>query len=938
MNNSVQCLTRVLGKLLNDDFLLIKIVNKPASLIYCKSIGKFLLSPDKIKITNNQNNPYLKCLAELGLNWTNPPSSLFENSKFPFVEMAHFLKNSGLHADAKLLNEMTFFRGADGTIFERVSGTNICRFVDDFTQGFSPRCGILGAFTTALIACVEAITVDWPTFCLKEKVPINHYDWLRIFKKYRIWPFIFLDDSLKKNFAKHNGFSLPEMHQAEDAFTELMSLRNLDDKILQKAFNIEQSVKGENMTQFEQGLLECDKVRADIEPYDLKILTDPNRGHWELFNKSRNEYIGRNPILDVKESGVVGIDFGTKSTVVVYQDEDIIHPMRVGTGELKKEVSRKDFENPTIIELASFEQFWTQYQEGFRPKTRWEYVKVSHQAELDFFNDTSNDNYSAYFSDLKKWAGNRGKNSIYNLRDKKKKMIALKPYSDLTEDDFDPIEIYAYYLGLYINNMRNGIYLEYYLSFPVSYERPIQEKIIKSFERGLKKSLPQEVVEDKGFAEKFCVHGDVNEPAAYAVCALHEYGFTPDKGQKVTYGIFDFGGGTTDFDFGEWSVSEKRKYDFKITHFGAQGDKYLGGENILELLAYNVFKNNKEKLLKESISFIQPHGCKVFPGSEMLIATSSEAHYNTKNLMNALRRFWENTESDDEKQEFDESGCLKVNLLNTNGNIISSFPLEVKRQEIMDTIRSRIESGVSQFFKAFDSAFFYNGNDETNIDRVYILLAGNSCKSPIVKEVFEEHIAQYEKSAQKENLFKLLPPIGSDSFGEVRESLKNEISITDFNQERSAEEIPTGKTGVAYGLIMSRKGGRIEVENKNVINNDIPFKYYLGYESRGCFQLIKDEEQTMSSAGRINIGIWYEFMEVEEGDCVTEIYFSDIPEAVTNKMSISKVQRIRCRYDAAIEDGFLYVKALDPHTIEYAISTTKKPLEKAKKYSISLDA
>lgn len=43
---------------------------------------------------------------------------------------------------------------------------------------------------------------------------------------------------------------------------------------------------------------------------------------------------------------------------------------------------------------------------------------------------------------------------------------------------YDPIEIYAYYIGLYINNMfdSNGIYLNYILSFPVTYEKAIRDK------------------------------------------------------------------------------------------------------------------------------------------------------------------------------------------------------------------------------------------------------------------------------------------------------------------------------------------------------------------------------------------------------------------------------------------------------------------------------
>lgn len=53
----------------------------------------------------------------------------------------------------------------------------------------------------------------------------------------------------------------------------------------------------------------------------------------------------------------------------------------------------------------------------------------------------------------------------------------------------------------------------------------------------------------------------------------------------------DFGGGTTDFDFGIWSSGDEDddNHDYNISRFGEGEDPYLGGENILGVLAYNVF-------------------------------------------------------------------------------------------------------------------------------------------------------------------------------------------------------------------------------------------------------------------------------------------------------------------------------------------------------------
>jgi hypothetical protein len=86
-------------------------------------------------------------------------------------------------------------------------------------------------------------------------------------------------------------------------------------------------------------LIKEDTVRADLTPYNQKMLEDIEQGHWSLWdmeNQKRDDSItvtldknlvARDPAMDIND-GVVGIDFGTKSTVVVYQKDNVnIHPM-----------------------------------------------------------------------------------------------------------------------------------------------------------------------------------------------------------------------------------------------------------------------------------------------------------------------------------------------------------------------------------------------------------------------------------------------------------------------------------------------------------------------------------------------------------------------------------------------------------------------------------
>ena len=139
----------------------------------------------------------------------------------------------------------------------------------------------------------------------------------------------------------------------------------------------------------------------------------------------------------------------------------------------------------------------------------------------------------------------------------------LKPFIQIQDDDFNPIVLYAYYIGLHINNMNRGICLDYLLSYPVTYEKNVCEKIRHSFEIGLKKSLPSAILEDESIMKYFRVSLTASEPASYAVCALQQFNIEPENEDKILYGVFDFGGGTADYDYGIYEEEpDDDRYDY----------------------------------------------------------------------------------------------------------------------------------------------------------------------------------------------------------------------------------------------------------------------------------------------------------------------------------------------------------------------------------------
>lgn len=534
-----------------------------------------------------------------------------------------------------------------------------------------------------------------------------------------------------------------------------------------------------------RSLLEVETTRANIQPYEMDILRDVNKGHWDLFEILQGDMgedtvllpvpkgealVARDPLADVNTKVTCAIDFGTKSTVVVYHDRKS-SLLRIGASDQWAEPRMEDYENPTALHIIDYDRFMEGYHsKAGRPPTRWEDMTVSHHAaEKIYQKDIHADVYYSVFNELKQWANARGRRQL--LQDSTGKKIELKPYTTLEDGDFDPIEIYAYYLGLYINNMQHGICVKYYLSFPVNYASDIRDRITKSFERGIRKSLPERVLNDKEAMKRFKVKPGASEPAAYALSALKAYQVEPierDTDPSPTYGVFDFGGGTTDFDFGKEYISENKKFYYEIKQFDNGGDPLLGGENIINILAYEVFKANQQVMRDNKITIVLPNEkCKRFDGSQMLVkdvdSGDQVSYLNLKLLASRLRPIWE--EKGDYATEY-STGDVNIDLYTTNKEK-KTVPVKVDVSMLQNVIKQQINDGIDNFMSTFHRA--YKGNESEWTWPLHILLAGNSCKARLLQEQLvirlldelDDLDAYLSGERDVSNIFRLYPPLGA---------------------------------------------------------------------------------------------------------------------------------------------------------------------------------
>ncbi|MGL2358739.1 hypothetical protein ACOWKU_01135 [Helicobacter pylori] len=654
---------------------------------------------------------------------------------------------------------------------------------------------------------------------------------------------------------------------------------------------------------FKELILKVDNEAVGLKSYSQSQLLDLNGGHWDLeapsvpkesvtfrfdnldSNNKEMHFYARSSLKDLNK-GVVAIDFGTKSTTASYMDKTGTYRL-LSIGGLVDDTSLTKFENPTIMEFRYKENFRNAYNAlDHRPFTEKNHIEVAHEAQKNLLGAQGNHLYR-FFSKLKQWAGADEKQNFRDLEED----FSLESFTNCT--DFNPIEIYAYYIGRCINNMHNGVFLKYFLSYPVKYEKHQAEKIRESFEKGLKKSLPRHVFDDEKTAKTFKVELKASEPCAYAISALKSYGFFKSEklDKPIYYGVFDFGGGTTDFDFGKWEKSANPKFAYKMTHFSSGGDKYLGGENLLELLAWEAYAKNFQELKAKDIVIAKPNYDRIDTqrfGSFM--QNSSGARLNLQTIASQLRPFLENLDANiieaiEENENFEikdfEKG-FKAMLFDRNG-VETECDLKVDCKEILSLLKGKIEEGVANFFAGFSKVMAENIDDECRA--FHIFLGGNASRSVLVKQAFEnakeKQLKDYQQKTSKNDfkfiIYELLGTEKSDK--QILELTGEDVSNT------PAYVKATCKTGVAFGLLESRDKAK-GIERPSIDSNPV-FKYDLGIEIEGKFHAKIHRDSLKPNEYQI-----FQTKEEWGGFDELEIRYNDKALANTNTLGIHDMQHI----------------------------------------------
>jgi hypothetical protein len=669
-----------------------------------------------------------------------------------------------------------------------------------------------------------------------------------------------------------------------------------------------------------------DTRSAKLPALESADFTDPNKGLWESWGMDAHglEALGlraRNPADDVQQ-GMVAIDFGTSSTVVAFEKNGVGQLLRIGVTDFWETPKPQHYENPTVLEVVDFEAMLKPWRtEAYRPSVAWDDVRCSHEALHNFRNnDTKPEVVASVLTKIKQWALREGEGTRVRLTDRKegkriehelapltlRQPVKGRPLEVSEDDPFDPVELYAWFLGLTINWRRRGIFLRYYMTFPVDYPREVKDKILASFRRGLQRSLPATLVTQPVFGQ-FTVEERASEPAAYAAIALQCLNIEPTP-EGVAYAVFDFGGGTTDFDFGYYRLptdtEERAGVERVFEHFGNGGDKFLGGENLLEHLAYLTFRHNLEVCRSKKIAFTKPLDALDFNGSEMFLERTQTAATNALMLVSRLRTFWETGE------ETNKTGVEKINLIDRDGK---SVPCEfnVPYPDLKAFLQNRIEQGVHNFFTALKKAF-----GEELPTQVQVLLAGNASRSAIVRGLFGLLPDDHELAALKERTTAFMGALFEGHCPEFTAHAPLAADENDINR-------PTGKTGVALGLLELCPGSATRVINHAVQNvtGDAPFQHYVGRIRQKKFHVSLQQG-----------GVYQQWMELGpvSDDRVFKLFHSQAALALSGTMVPGDPALILKTLDFAGDTSGhqTFARPIKPHEIEVCTAASLEAAER----------
>lgn len=573
-----------------------------------------------------------------------------------------------------------------------------------------------------------------------------------------------------------------------------------------------------------------------------------------------------NHLLD--EHGVVSIDFGTSSTCAAVKGTGIPELITLsGEGKRSAKDGDNQYENPTNLMIYNWEEFYRQWEAANKSCP----FLVTKSDEID---DGEADYDSGYTVDdiLKDInSDDRGQRrvratitelkTIPAMTEEKRNQVKIRPLNDINakviyvtdtftaqdESTLDPIAFYGYLLSRAINNpVRQKIYRDYYVTFPVKFKKEVREKICDSLSYGIRRGLPYPIANATEDDEPFVrVIMDYEESVAcVGAVVANQLVINDSSPEAKPFAIFDLGGGTLDTSYGIFRRAEGEERGaaaYTIQIFGCGGNERVGGEKLIHQLAYKIYLDNREEIENNQIPFVLPMGEKYPQGFEGLLTDFGDeiSNGNVSTLKENLARILfqcadpegvDNRMTDLFGKEVAQDATHCRITLRDKSNCEVDLTLEIK--DVEDFLHDKINGIVDDFKADMDTtcstekvreALQAAGIDGYNPENFSIFLGGNASKQHYVEELMREHFPQ--------NRIERIKRVSTE---------QDEENLSDRYKLNS-------KTAVAFGQLKLEDYFVDKSTYQTGEGERAPFPFNVGYKDPGSGQFVTVLEKNNNS-------------------------------------------------------------------------------------------
>ncbi len=647
---------------------------------------------------------------------------------------------------------------------------------------------------------------------------------------------------------------------------------------------------------------------ANLPTVKGSVLTDPTRGFWNggryvgatkiaILRQGKvvgiHERVGRadkdplppeikrrDPKLDILREWV-GVDFGTSSTVVALRGERS-QPELIRIGEVAPVQQPSDYETPTEIAFQNFGRTVKAWRDRVvNPLTKWGDVVVGHAAK----------DLRSRPGDDREWRTAATLTGLPLLRERLERQEPLRfrgtEDSDTTEvlkrpappiideeglgahDPFDPIELFAYYTGLTVNQRLKGLHTRYAITMPTGWSPERRLSVLVAFRRGFFRSLPAGMIEYHDLDHLEVVDsGPATIPLS--VQAFRTFNIQP-KTDQVVFATIDAGASETGLLFGilrQGKPDERADgHDRAIEYLEPKSLPSLGGERILHRLAYRLFVAQAHHMREARIPFEKPFDEPVSDEVSDLLTPSPEARANVVLLKDALRPLLEQSTA---RIKLPSS----VRLLAVDGEPREVF-VDIDRASMVSAIEGFFTEGIAAFKAALEEALTKIGRDPDPYDGLRVILGGRLGMHPFFGD-------------------------------ELVKALPSKVTVHRYKEPDKTNLItPTVKTSCVLG-VLGLKYDRI-VAFQRAEKRDA-FRYRVGRNRHGQLTDVLDPT--------VEYDTWREMGACTKPD--VEVLYMQSADDGEVAADDPRVARTTCSLGSAAVGQRLYLRAVQPTRVELA--------------------